>query len=46
MLLLDPSHQMIRGVAALVAFAVVYGLLTLALGVPEARALAARAYRR
>ena len=43
---LDPSHQMIRGFAALGAFAMVYGLVTLALGVPEARALVSRVRRR
>jgi putative peptidoglycan lipid II flippase len=44
--LLDPRHQMARGIAALVVFALVYGLATLALGVPEARALVARVRRR
>jgi putative peptidoglycan lipid II flippase len=43
---LDPSHQMIRGFVALVTFALVYGLLTLVLGVPEARALLSRVRRR
>jgi putative peptidoglycan lipid II flippase len=46
MQLLDPSHQMARGIAALSVFALVYGLATLALGVPEARALASRLRRR
>lgn len=46
MQLIDPSHQRLRGAAALGTFALVYGLVTLALGVPEARALVARARRR
>lgn len=46
MTLVTPAHQMIRGVAALAVFAAVYGLLTLALGVPEARALVGRLRRR
>jgi putative peptidoglycan lipid II flippase len=46
MQLVDPSHQMLRGIGALATFAVVYGLVTLALGVPEARALVSRARRR
>ena len=46
MQLLDPSHQMIRGFAALAAFALVYGVVTLVLGVPEARALVGRVRRR
>jgi putative peptidoglycan lipid II flippase len=43
---LDPSHPMTRGLVSLVTFALVYGLLTLALGVPEARGLASRVRRR
>src|SRR5690349_2350061 len=43
---LDPSHQMLRGFAALGTFSAVYGLVTLALGVPEARALVRRVGRR
>jgi putative peptidoglycan lipid II flippase len=43
MQLITPRHQMIRGIAALLAFAIVYGIVTLALRVPEARALVARA---
>ena len=35
-----------RGLAAITAFALVYGVVTLALGVPEARALVARVRRR
>jgi hypothetical protein len=35
-----------RGLAGLAAFALVYGAATLALGVPEARALVARVRRR
>jgi putative peptidoglycan lipid II flippase len=42
----SPSHQTARGVAAIAAFGLVYGLLTLALGVPEARALVSRVRRR
>lgn len=45
MLLVSPRHQMMRGAAAIIAFALVYGLSTLALGVPEAKALVARARR-
>ena len=45
MSLVAPTHQMIRGAAALLAFAVVYGAATLALRVPEARGLVARARR-
>jgi hypothetical protein len=40
------AHQSARGAAAIAAFAVVYGLVTLALGVPEARALVGRVLRR
>jgi putative peptidoglycan lipid II flippase len=43
---LDHSHQTVRGIAALAVFAAVYGAVTLALGVPEARGLAARVSRR
>lgn len=46
MTVLDPRHQMVRGIAALVTFAVVYGAITVALGVPEARALMGRVTRR
>jgi putative peptidoglycan lipid II flippase len=42
MRLLDPRHQTVRGFAALGTFAVVYGIVTLALGVPEARGVVAR----
>lgn len=45
MQLLSPRHQMVRGALAIVAFAVVYGAVTLALGVPEARGLMARVKR-
>jgi putative peptidoglycan lipid II flippase len=45
MLLISPAHQVIRGATAIIAFAIVYGVSTLALGVPEARALVARARR-
>jgi putative peptidoglycan lipid II flippase len=46
MRLIDPSHQSMRGAAALVAFSVVYGLVTVALGVSEAKSIAARVLRR
>ena len=46
MLVLDPRHQMVRGIAALGTFAAVYGAITVALGVPEARALMGRVTRR
>jgi putative peptidoglycan lipid II flippase len=46
MRLFDPSRPMIRGVIALVVFSAIYGAVTLALGVPEARALASRVTRR
>lgn len=46
MLVLDPRHQMVRGIAALLTFAVVYGAITVAFGVPEARALMGRVTRR
>jgi putative peptidoglycan lipid II flippase len=45
MSLMDPRHQMIRGIAALATFAVVYGATTLALGVAEAKGLVARLKR-
>jgi putative peptidoglycan lipid II flippase len=43
---IDPSHQMLRGFAAIGVFGIVYGLATLALGVPESRALVRRVRRR
>ena len=46
MALVSPRHQMARGIAALVAFAIVYGIATLLLAVPEARGLVARVRRR
>jgi putative peptidoglycan lipid II flippase len=46
MRVLTTSHHMIRGVASLVTFAVVYGVATLALGVPEAKGIASRVLRR
>jgi putative peptidoglycan lipid II flippase len=46
MQLLDPRHQMLRGIAALGVFSLVYGLVTLALGVPEAKGLVGRVVRR
>ena len=38
--------HVLRGVASLGAFASVYGLLTIALGIPEARGLVTRVMRR
>jgi putative peptidoglycan lipid II flippase len=46
MQVMDPAHQMIRGLVAIAAFALVYGVVTLALGVPEARGLVGRVLRR
>jgi putative peptidoglycan lipid II flippase len=43
---MDPRHQTIRGIAALIVFAVLYGLATLAMGVAEAKGIAARVLRR
>ncbi|MEO6526023.1 MAG: murein biosynthesis integral membrane protein MurJ [Gemmatimonadaceae bacterium] len=40
------APHMVSGIAAIAVFAVVYGLATLALGVPEARGLVRRALRR
>ena len=40
------SHHMVRGLAALGTFALVYGVITVALGVPEAKGLASRVLRR
>ena len=45
MRLMPADHQMLRGSFAIVAFAIVYGASTLALGVPEAKALVARVRR-
>ena len=42
----SPAHQSLRGALALVAFSAVYGLATLALGVPEARAIVEKIRRR
>ena len=39
-------HHMVRGIAAIATFAIVYGAVTLALGVPEARAIVGRVRRR
>ncbi len=44
--LLGASHHMVRGLAALGTFALVYGAGTVALNVPEARALSGRVLRR
>lgn len=38
-------HQSLRGILAMLVFSAVYGVATLALGVPEARAMAARIRR-
>ena len=46
MQLIDPARQMVRGTTALVAFALVYGAVTRALGVPEARGIMGRVRRR
>ena len=46
MQLIAASHHMVRGLLALGTFALVYGVITVALGVPEAKALAARVVRR
>jgi putative peptidoglycan lipid II flippase len=46
MLFAPPAHHMVRGLAAIGLFALVYGLVALALGVPEARALVRRVRRR
>ena len=43
---MDPSHQSVRGIAALATFALVYGIGTVLLGVPEARAISDRMLRR
>jgi putative peptidoglycan lipid II flippase len=40
------SPHLVRGITAISVFAVVYGVVTLLLGVPEARALVARVRRR
>lgn len=45
MYVMNPRHQMIRGIAALATFALVYGATTLALAVPEAKGLVARLRR-
>ena len=41
-----PVSSLVTSALAIIAFAVVYGAVTLALGVPEARAIAARVLRR
>ena len=46
MLLFGTGHHFVRGLAALATFAVVYGIATVALGVPQARAIASRVLRR
>jgi putative peptidoglycan lipid II flippase len=46
MWVMNPSHQTMRGIAALIVFAIVYGIATLALGVAEAKGIAARVLRR
>jgi hypothetical protein len=46
MVAVSPAHQMVRGLAALAVFALVYGIVTFFLRVPEARALAGRVTRR
>ncbi len=44
--LMPAAHHMLRGLVALGTFAVVYGASTVALGVPEATAIASRVLRR
>ena len=44
--LFGASHHMVRGLLALGTFSLVYGAITVALGVPEAKALASRVLRR
>ena len=46
MRLLGASHSFLAGVLAMGAFSVVYGVATLALGVPQARAIAGKLLRR
>jgi hypothetical protein len=46
MRVVSPAHHMIRGALALVVFSIVYGAVTLALQVPEARGLLRRTRRR
>jgi putative peptidoglycan lipid II flippase len=46
MLAMDPSHHTIRGIVALVVFAIVYGGVSLMLGLPEAKAITGRLLRR
>lgn len=46
MRLVNASHQMVRGFLALGTFALLYGVVTLALGVPDARGIARRVLRR
>ena len=43
---LSASHHLVRGLASLGTFALVYGLATVALGVPEARGIVSRVTRR
>ncbi|MBC7671412.1 MAG: murein biosynthesis integral membrane protein MurJ [Polaromonas sp.] len=45
-LLLASGGHMVRGFAVLAAFSLAYGLVTLALGVPEARGIVAKVLRR
>jgi hypothetical protein len=44
--LVSPVHHMARGIAALAVCTAVYGLITLAFGVPEAKAITRRILRR
>lgn len=46
MRIMNPAHQTVRGIAALLVFALIYGIVTVALGVPEAKGIAARVLRR
>jgi hypothetical protein len=43
---MSPAHQTVRGLLSMATFALVYGLVTLALGIPEAKSLAGRLIRR
>lgn len=46
MTLLPSTHQSVRSLTAIITFAVVYGVASLALGIPEAKAMMRRVTRR
>ncbi|MEO7455595.1 MAG: murein biosynthesis integral membrane protein MurJ, partial [Gemmatimonadaceae bacterium] len=46
MRLLAPAHSFLAGVLAMGTFSLVYGIVTLVLGVPQAKAIASRVLRR